>query len=315
MKNKKAVSKIKTGLFGEFKLEKYKNGQLESATPFFHNHITDMGIYHMMSEQSYDNNGNDFDGYMCYCYVGTGTSEPSDSDQWLEQEVAGAEGWDIVDTGYDEGGGYIYQVAEYRFEPSSVIGEISEVMIGSSKNQNICFSRELIRDTNGNPTTFELDEGTELRVYYQFRIYVDLSIQDLGQFTINGTPTNVSRSPVEVNEERWLPGWGYAGMFYDVWLYASDSGPLSGDFFDDYTDFAEEVDSSESYNMSIDDYVISDTYRTYRLKIDSESGNFPIQTIIENSNLFPHQYIFNPPIEKTDQQSLILSLEKGISRY
>ena len=110
--------------------------------------------------------------------VGTGTAAPSETDTALQNPVLVSDGGlaDVVsgityDSGTDE---YVVtRTARTQYAPAATSYNLSEVGIYSSTNATPTagypmISRSLIKDAQGQPTTFTLEENEVLVIYYTF---------------------------------------------------------------------------------------------------------------------------------------------------
>lgn len=106
-----------------------------------------------------------------YCRVGTGSSTPKFSDQSLDQQIASTA---TVGGGMqiDIDGGFAYTVLTYTFALGAVVGNVSELATGwHATTTGTIFSRALIRDALGNPTTITVLADEILRVSWEFKVY------------------------------------------------------------------------------------------------------------------------------------------------
>jgi len=187
------VPKSSCGIGGRFKLEKFvrHHGKeiITYAGPWFHNLITDSGM------NFFGDNLRPTGSFLTACSIGTGTAAPSVADTALGAFLAStqdtrvhttaggtsASGATVSPTTLDT----IESVSPYRaarittweFPPGIGTGIIAEV--GVSNNfvpaSQVLFSRELIRDGVGAPTTIQKLADEFLRVIYDFGTLVSLT--------------------------------------------------------------------------------------------------------------------------------------------
>src|SRR5690606_22222525 len=87
------------------------------------------------------------------CWVGSGNSAPSVTDTALESEIASTT--NATSSSFANNSGppdyYSYAVKVFRFSTGVAAGNISEVGVGATNNT--LFSRALVLDSEGNPTS------------------------------------------------------------------------------------------------------------------------------------------------------------------
>lgn len=156
---------IKNEMKGFFRLTKHnESGECTHDTGWFQNLILYQGITELLK---YNNN---------YCFyrflkVGTGTSEPTPQDTSIQQ-VASAESttegryWT---RGFNSTGGYHYARGSVQFGKGVAAGVLSEVAAGWGNGANQIFSRALILDSQGQPTSIVVLENEFLTLEYELR--------------------------------------------------------------------------------------------------------------------------------------------------
>jgi hypothetical protein len=172
------------GLEGFYRLEAVGHYGARWLTPWFHNRITDAGLDLCTTSTSRYN----------ACQVGTGTAAPTDADTGLQAFVAGTTTKTNLGT---TGSGatppwWTESYYRYDFATGAIAGQnIAEIMIGTAASAGSCYSRELIRDGNSNPTTIQIQSTEALRVHHRLRQYAPTS--DVTG-AVNGTILGVAES-------------------------------------------------------------------------------------------------------------------------
>lgn len=169
----------------------------------FNNLITDQGLERMGA------NGN----YLQYCQVGSGNTPPVDADTTLETYVAGVAAntsASVSSAGAQPTPPYYGWVRIfYQFSPGVATGNLSEIGIGWAASGSTLYSRALILDSGGTPTTITVLADEYLQVTYEWRIYPPLS-DVTGTINISGVPYNytVRASVVTTTQGQFNMGWG-----------------------------------------------------------------------------------------------------------
>lgn len=158
------------GISGEYKIVITKpDGSISLDTGWFNNLILNTGL---------DRIGNAGASVIFrYCRVGTGTSTPVATQTALDAQV-GASGSMGAATSTSNEGAPLYrstQVFTCTFAQGAVVGNITEVGIGWETTGSTLFSRALILDNLGNPTSITLVAIDQLTVYYRVRIVPPLT--------------------------------------------------------------------------------------------------------------------------------------------
>lgn len=161
-------------------------GSRRVAVPWFDNLITDGGL---------DQLGNvDYTTDLIgYCRIGTGNTTPANTDTGLVAQVGATNtaGIGALGSGLSVDGTYIYRSVSKRFLPGTVSGvNLAEVAMASAATGQV-FSRSLIKDAGGNPTTITLASDEYLDVIYELRLYLPANDQTVAA-TIDGAANTVT---------------------------------------------------------------------------------------------------------------------------
>lgn len=150
---------------GRYRLEVRRDGIIVDQTGWFDNLITDSGLDYFAG--AYQGGA-----LAVSVHVGTGTTPPAVTDTELEALVATGSMRNSVSVTRQLSvlPYYISRVNVGSFGVGTVVGTISECGIGSHPP---LFSRSLIQDQNGNPTTLTVTAADELFMYYELRHYID----------------------------------------------------------------------------------------------------------------------------------------------
>lgn len=163
---------------GSYSLETCKaDGTPVRKIPTFHNVITDYGL-DQIGNTGYGDDS--FYGYTpCvapYCHVGTGNNTPTEQDTTLETWVAQVKNANVGGNTYHAGPPRtVTSTHTWTFGVGVAAGNLTEVGLGQSHTYaggSYIFSRALILDGNGNPTTLVVASDELLKVTYTLTAYL-----------------------------------------------------------------------------------------------------------------------------------------------
>lgn len=156
---------------GRFTISTDKRGVIAE----FDNIITNGGLDRMAQ------NGD----WMTWCQVGSGSSTPSALNTALDARIGAVNTLQATTSGSQAVEPYYtFRTRTYRFAPGLATGNISEVGVGWASAGGL-FSRALILDGGGQPTTITVLADETLDVTYQFRFYPKTT-DGTGTVTITG---------------------------------------------------------------------------------------------------------------------------------
>lgn len=191
---------IKYGMGGLYQLTKRKvlswnddgtPNELSEPTyqsPWFDNLITDSGLDQLGGAGGNPTPGTD---NLAYCRIGTGNTTPANTDTGLQTQVGSTNAAGTGSAvGVSVGGDYVYRRVAKRFNAGTVSGlNLAEIGMGYASTGNL-FSRALILDGLGAPTTITLLPDEILDVIYELRAYLPAQDQTFTP-TIDGVVTTV----------------------------------------------------------------------------------------------------------------------------
>lgn len=159
---------------GKFRLEAFKQdsagnevpGSRRVAAEWFPNIITNNGL------NRYGTNSD----WLDRCQVGSGSTTPAATDTALVSLV-GASVTIFADTDGAQSVAtyYSWRRRTFRFAPGVATGNLSEVGVGWSSSGGGLWSRALILDMGGTPTTITILADETLDVLYEFRNYMSVT--------------------------------------------------------------------------------------------------------------------------------------------
>ena len=163
------------GMTGEFRcVVKKSDGSTKIDTGYQKNLILNQGLDFF--------GGGTGDNMMKYCVIGSGNSQPSYTQNKLDNAVVGVVGSAFSSkTDYDAArDGNLYKtnsVLKYSFNGLNNVN-ISEVGLASKFSSSIDYylcTRALIKDSSGNPTTITVLSGEILEIYYKLWAVFDIT--------------------------------------------------------------------------------------------------------------------------------------------
>lgn len=289
------------GLEGWFTLRaKDRWGRVRRERTFpTHNLITDLGLDRFGSENA--------NSVYNRCHVGLGVTPPQVTDNQLANFLAN------VQTGSPSQTLGTAPAPDYyswrRIEFTSAIGalgnnNLTEVGISGQNTNGLLFSRDLIKDSGGNPSAFPISDDEQLTVIYELRIYPPLS--DSSETVSVGANTHDTLS-----RARNVTGgvWGLVASTQSVNNFSragsGHQGAYSGDLVAiDANQPSGSLGSASSGSVS--DYNNGDHYRDVTNVWNIGTGNGDIRTVVFTVSCCSFQCQYDPPITKTSDQTLTL---------
>ena len=212
---------IKHGVTGWFKFEAVKaDGTRRLLADWFPNLITNQGL---------DRMGSNLD-YLTYCQVGSGDNTPANTDTTLETFVAATNNTSN-DTAAAQASApyYASRTKVFRFAAGAAAGNLSEVGIAWTNGAGSLYSRALILDGGGLPTTITVLSDEFLDVTYQLRIYPP-TVDVTGTITLDGNNYNYVLRACNVTAvmPAFNTGWGGLGNAAGIRGINTGQGLCSG---------------------------------------------------------------------------------------
>jgi hypothetical protein len=179
-------------LSGEYNLVVRHADGTETETGWFKNLILNSGL---------DELGVLGTQCLSYSFVGTGSSTPVATQTHLDALIGSGSDTNVRVSLTNAGSPtYVTSITEsYTWAAGGVVGNISEIGVGPNTNGLGLFSRALILDGSGNPTTITLTSTDQLISYYRVSV-TPPTADTTGSFVISGTTYNyIMRSSAIAN--------------------------------------------------------------------------------------------------------------------
>lgn len=215
-------------LAGRFKFEAVneETGERRLLADWFDNLILDQGLNRL---------GQTPPGILSWMHVGTGSAAPTASDTQLQSLLATSNNSQGGSGSYVAGPpAYVRSTQTIRFNAGTATGNLSEVGVGWSGTASHLFSRALIKDGGGTPTTITVLPSEALDVTYELRVYPPADVT--GSITISGTTYAYTIRPQQINSSSfWVasawssygPSAGYTTGSH-TWAYNGAIGSATG---------------------------------------------------------------------------------------
>lgn len=195
--NKSNKIGCKVGLAGRFKVDKKKGSEFTYNGDWFKNLIPNNGLDLIGQSTSRFN----------YCAAGSGSSTPTVNDTAIEALLGDEQSPSVsYQTNLTEY--YIAYIATYTFNVGAVVGNVSELTIGQGANGTNIFSRALVKDGVGNPTSITVLADEQLIVTWELRYYFNEADQS---DTVDGYSIVMRPSELDVSSV-WHAMTNTAGM-------------------------------------------------------------------------------------------------------
>ena len=295
------------GMSGRYKLAAVtaETGEVREETPWFDNLITDAGLERIGAN-----------GVGTYCMVGSGSAAPTVTDTTLATWVAATSGVqtasEVVATAAPR---YVAQRKVYRFAVGVAAGNLTEVGIGWTTTA--VFSRTLIKDGNGNPTTLTVLPSEFLDVTYEFRLYCPEADTPLSVTLAGTTHTGVIRAALVSDAASWSPTYVLSdgmGAAYGSTALNGYSGATLGAQTGVPTGATA---SGSGGTYSVAGYVAGSKKRTITCTVGLNDLNLAgglNAAFLRPLRAGAFQMSFSPPIPKTASQTLSLTFELSWDR-
>jgi len=215
------MNKVTSQLSGRYMLRATRpDGSVRTVADWFDNLVLDNGLNRIGSG-----------GIMSTAVVGSGNTTPANAQSTLAALVGSTtttQGSDIKGT--DLANGFAYCRRTFRFAAGVAAGNLAEVGIGWASNN--LFSRTLIRDGGGTPTTVTVLSDEVLDLVYELRVYWpttdNVTTVDIGgtTYTVTVRASDVDQWAEGTSMFAYLLGNGITNGIQDVLGYGP--GTLGG---------------------------------------------------------------------------------------
>lgn len=304
------------GLFRIVLSEDADEKLVKKDTGYFSNLITNVGLDSFGLREGVSSSA--IDGFRDVCgnfVVGSGSTPPLVTDTALEAPVAyapiGGASPVLESQSSNYANGYYEIVVRHQFTPGQATGNLSEIGMQRGVGGRL-WSRALILDGNGDPTTITVLPIDFLTCYYTLRVPIqqqDTTFNITQIIDGDPIPTVVTARPLAANSVDTGYGWGFrprstgsgGGSNNGIrWANSGLAAPTSGNI--PGWSGANEYQGAGSSTYTEGTY---ERYITWNLGTTEMVGTF--NTVAVASMLGAWQFHFDPPITKTSEQEMSIT--------
>lgn len=240
---------VELALTGQYRAVVSKDAECRDVvndTGWFKNLITDAGM-ERIGEVAVNSGANFRASFLDRVFVGTGSGAPMPTDTQLQALVASsvATTLDSQTAGYTRG--YMEMVVRVQFAQGAAAGNLSEVGIGPAANN--LFSRALIVNSVGVPTTITVLANEFLTVYYTLRCPIPQTDQTWSvNVDVDGVPvaTTVTLRPAQANSTS-TEHWTFKTTFSQTNPTSVGIGPIGDPTLSPTSNFTASTNTRQAY--------------------------------------------------------------------
>jgi hypothetical protein len=236
--------------------------------------------------------------FWTYCRVGTGSTAPSAEQSALVAQVASTNNETANVAGYDTVGNlYSKHTKTFRFAAGDAEGNLAEVGVGWAASGATLFSRALILDGMGDPTTITVLSDEYLDVTYELRHYIPAADNEF-TITISGTDYDCILRACKLDEPSFRNLNTYVSALPYGYIYTGDIGTT--------------MQLPSGTNIAIGNPTVTPAYSNnsleqhFRVTVPVDDV-MDIRSVVLSTSLGSYQCQFDPPIPKTDVNVLTLN--------
>lgn len=278
----------------------------------------------LITNQGMDRMGTTGD-YLTACQVGSGSNVPAFTDTSLQTFVAGTT--TIQSTTPTAGVApdyYNRRINVYRYAIGVAAGNLTEVGVGWASTGSNLFSRALILDGIGNPTTITVLPTEVLDVTYEFRTWPPLS-DSVGTVTISSINYNFTLRASTVTSNKATTGdggWGMtsqfgtpagqAGTAITLLSYTGTLGAITS-----VPSGASGTNVTAAASVTYAAYVNGSFQRDFTANASLTELNAAggIKSLVVRVSWFAYQIEFNPVLPKDNTKTMVLNFRHAWSRH
>jgi hypothetical protein len=307
---------INTKVSGRFKVGVIRpDGKYEDRADWFNNLIVDDGLDLLMSGTA--------GAATAHCGAGAGSTPPANGQTGLVSSLGSRSETGTVATSTSGGAPAWFQslTRVYTFAVGAVVGNVAELGVFNLATGGKMFSRALIKDGGGNPTTISVLADEQLVVTYELRKYPPTAdVTGTVSITVDGTATdyNYTLRAANVDETAAQAYWQSQNGFArdPLYAYAFETQALGA------ITAAPSGTSAGATTSTLAAYTNGNFYRDTTNAWSTGAGNFAsgIGSVVFSGPgasviLCGYQVNFTPRLPKTNTKTLSLTFRVSVVRY
>lgn len=242
------------------------------------------------------------------CCVGTNSTTVSFEDTALGAQTAATSTVQSSNYGSNASSPYYRWIRKvFRFGQGTASGNLAEV--GMKTSSGILFSRALIVDSAGIPTTLSILSDEYLDITYELRTYIDTA-DKTQTLVVNGDTYNVTLRAADVTSSSSYQDTGIANGWYSNMQHFK-SGAIG-------SVINSPSGSTFSQNRNVRGSYILDSYElTFTTSAGLNDANFGggIQSLYIQTTQGNFQAGFNPPLPKNNYMIITIDMTIGWGVY
>jgi hypothetical protein len=305
------MTTITTTLRGEYNIVVKHADGTETETGWFKNLILNSGLNLLGSSSD----------PIKFARVGTGNSTPVVTQTSLDAQIASTTSPITQATSRVNSGSPLYETLftnTFAFAQGAVVGNITEVGIGWATSGSTLFSRALILDNLGFPTTLTLVALDQLTVFYRLNLTPSVS-DSTGSVTLNAIPYTYTCRAASIASFAsnigtfQTSGDGFSNAYVNIYTYPAGSvlGPVTG--IPTGTGlFQQPTLSNITYSAGT---FYRDSTWTWGPSLANHAGGLQsIQFVWGLNGYYTYQLRFDTPVPKTNTTTLVLQMRFAWNR-
>lgn len=294
MSNHSALSaSMKVELSGHFRMEAVRPDGSKRFLGEFDNLITNTGL----NQYGLDSPGTSI---ITGCAVGTGSTAPLNTNSNLVNQIAHTTNVQAAVRNTVAASNYSFYRVTFRFAAGTATGNLTEVGIRSqTSSTGPLFSRALILDGSGNPTSITVLSNEALDVTYELRLYHPTT-DVTGVLNLGGTNYNytIRRALSE------SPDWGWPDLGVTLSRGGNNPAALTGGLV-----AANSIPSgalTSSSTVTPQTYTTGNFFRDFQITFGLSAPTVSFTSVTMTTSMGFYQIAFSPVIPKTSSNILTL---------
>lgn len=280
---------------GHFKMVAVRPDGSKRFLAEFDNLITNTGLNRIGNQSPGTNN-------LTGCCVGTGTTAPAFSNTNLTNQIAHTTNLMSITRNTVPASNYSFYRVTYRFAAGTATGNLTEVgMRGDTSPTGALFSRALILDGSGNPTSITVLAEEALDVTYELRLYHPTA-DVTGTVNLGGTNYNYTiRRALSESAD-----FGYPELALTLARGGTNPGAYSGGLV-----AATGIPSGSLASSSAPvaaTYTTGNYFRDFTVTFGLTSPTSNIGSVVMITSLGIYQIAFSPVVPKTSSNIFTLNV-------